>query len=73
VSGATLLWSRGDRKPAQLVQFWIDGGTIVGPDHSFSRRTGILQFWDYPKGGKPTKVIHPQALVFSVVVSIAQH
>jgi hypothetical protein len=33
-------------------QFWIAGGTLVGPD--FNRNAG---FWKYPAGGAPSKTI----------------
>ena len=42
VSGPTLLWSKGNRKRV-LLQLWIQGKTIVGPDHGTASRT-ILNF-----------------------------
>lgn len=39
-----------------VVQFWIDGSTVIGPDgpNGANHDAG---FWSYPKGGKPTKTI----------------
>ena len=72
VNGPTLLWSRGDRR-APGVQFWIQGDTIIGPDHPFGGK-GRVEFWRYPKGGKPTKVIQPADgnTIFGVTLSVAK-
>jgi hypothetical protein len=64
VSGPTLLWSRRDKKNADAVQFWVQGGTIVGPDYDRG-----LELWRYPKGGKPTEVIDAPVLFFGVAIS----
>jgi hypothetical protein len=49
-----------------LIQWWIDGGRVIGPDDGPSK----IWYWDYPKGGSPTKVItkavfHPAGVTVS--------
>jgi hypothetical protein len=67
VSGPTLLWSRRDRKNEDALQFWVQGGTIVDPRPYY----GGLEFWRYPKGGRPTKVIGGPRGFYGVAVSVA--
>jgi hypothetical protein len=71
IESTTWLWSRGNRKEPG-VQFWIQGKNIIGPGHTFSTK-GRIEFWRYPRGGKPTKVIQPPgaAGLTGAVVSIA--
>jgi hypothetical protein len=45
---STLLTGAGD-----VVQFWIDGAKVVGPDSQNSD----VGFWKYPAGGTATKII----------------
>lgn len=51
VIGQTTLGDKG-RQVNYTVQFWIHDGTIVGPGKK------SLNYWRYPKGGSPTKIIH---------------
>jgi hypothetical protein len=71
IESTTWLWSLGNRKESG-VQFWIQGNKIIGPDHTFNTK-GRLEFWRFPKGGRPTKVIQPRraAGLTAAVVSIA--
>ncbi len=36
-----------------VTQFWIQDGTLIGPDFARS----LLDFWSYPRGGKPARTI----------------
>jgi hypothetical protein len=68
ISGPTLLWSRRDRRNRDEVQFWVQGGTIVGPDYNKG-----LELWRYPKGGRPKKVISATVLFYGITVSVSRH
>lgn len=57
VTGPVLLWSRGDRKTGEAAQFLSRGGIILGPDHTTGGNDGIINFWRFPGGGKPTKTL----------------
>jgi hypothetical protein len=56
VSGPTILQTKHDRS-SRDVQFWTGDGRIVGPGlvHGNPR---LLDFWRYPKGGRPTEIIY---------------
>lgn len=43
----------GGLSPQQYVQFWVQNKTIIGPADKLHN---YLEFWPYPKGGKPKKV-----------------
>jgi len=47
VAGTTTLGSS-----KSVRQFWIDGGTLIGPDYGSD-----VGFWSYPAGGSPTKTL----------------
>lgn len=64
VSGPVLLSSSGGRSAAGDIQFWLEKKTMIGPGHADGENT-LLQFWKYPKGGLPTKVIHYERKVHS--------
>jgi hypothetical protein len=36
-----------------VIQFWIQGSTVIGPDYD----NADVSYWRYPSGGEPTKVI----------------
>jgi hypothetical protein len=38
---------------SNVVQFWIQGSTVIGADAA----AGDVGFWNYPQGGSPTKTI----------------
>jgi hypothetical protein len=57
VTGPLLLHSRHDMNPYGAVQFWLEGHTLIGPDHDRDG-DGFLNFWHYPRGGWPKKIIH---------------
>jgi len=40
-----------------VVQFWIDGSTVIGPDGPNGAKRDV-GFWSYPAGGLPTKRLH---------------
>lgn len=63
--------SRGNRRPGR-VQFWVVGKTIIGPGRP-PRNHGLLNFWDFPQGGEPTKTltVHPDRL-YGLTFSRAQ-
>jgi predicted aconitase with swiveling domain len=70
VGAPILLWSRGNRRPAPNVQFWTQGNRIIGPGLKGGSNR-LLEFWKFPQGGKPTKVIpsRPAPDLFGVTVS----
>lgn len=37
-----------------VEQFWIDGTTLIGPN---AASPGVVPFWHYPAGGKPSKTM----------------
>lgn len=49
VLGSTLLEHSGS-----LGQFWIEGSVVIVPNGGSDESVG---FWNYPAGGKPTKII----------------
>jgi hypothetical protein len=51
-----------------VVQFWIQGKTVIGPNHGGS---GSVMFWKYPAGGSPTKVLNAFSTPVGSTVSIA--
>jgi len=72
-SSATFAGSTKLRLPRRgFGMFWLDGGTLVLP---FSTgRGGVKSFgyWNYPKGGKPTKVfkaLHFPRIFVAVAIS----
>lgn len=72
VYGPILLSSTGDKSAAGDIQFWVQKNTIIGPGHR-QGINGLLQFWNYPQGGLPTKVIRPSndRSFFGITVSLA--
>jgi hypothetical protein len=40
-----------------LSQFWIVGGTAVAPGGTVKYPKGLVGFFRYPAGGKPTKLV----------------
>jgi hypothetical protein len=72
VSGPILLSSRHDKPAGGTVQFWVQRNTIIGPGHR-PGLNGLLNFWKYPKGGLPRKVIKPRnkRAFFGVTISVA--
>ena len=51
-----------------VVQFWIDGSKIVGPNSGL----GTVGIWKYPAGGAPTKTIGGLYVPLGTVVSRAK-
>lgn len=58
VSGPVFLWSSRNRNPEGSVQFAVKGGTLVEPGRGRGNAFDLLNFWKYPAGGRPKKVIH---------------
>lgn len=57
-SSATVAGSTPLNDSKDVVQFWIDGKTIVGPD-AVKRDVG---YWSYPSGGSPNRIIRDRGL-----------
>jgi hypothetical protein len=72
VTGPTQLWSQGDRKRL-ANQLLNQANLIVGPDFANGKR-GVLNFWKYPEGGKPQRVVRPEgaAEMFGIAFSAAE-
>jgi hypothetical protein len=72
VTGPTLLSSADDRRGLGF-QLWIQGKIIAGPDRAQGQRD-FLNFWRYPRGGKPIRVIRTEdGNMFGVTVSASEH
>lgn len=60
------------KQAVNVLQFWIDGSTVIAPDgpNGANHDAG---FWNYPKGGAPTKTIGTGLFVnpSSATVSVA--
>jgi DNA-binding beta-propeller fold protein YncE len=52
-SGATVVGSTSLSDAGDVVQFWVDGSTVIGPD-AFRHAVG---FWNYPAGGVDSKLL----------------
>ncbi len=76
VSGPVLLHSPRNLNPAQPVQFWLQGSRMIGPDR-VRGGNGLVNFWHYPAGGWPRKIIRRPGhafLLYGVTISKAdQH
>jgi DNA-binding beta-propeller fold protein YncE len=57
-SGATVVGSTPLNDSKDVVGFWIDGKTVVGPD-AVRRDVG---YWSYPSGGSPARIIRDRVL-----------
>jgi len=57
-SSATVAGSTTLNDSKDVVQFWIEGKTIVGPD-AVKRDVG---YWSYPSGGSPNRIIRDRGL-----------
>jgi hypothetical protein len=53
----------------QIVQFWIQGKVIIGPNHGGS---GSVMFWHYPAGGSPFRTIDAFTTPIGATVSMAK-
>jgi len=71
VGSPSLLWSKGNRRVIG-GQFWVQGQNIVGLGFN-SGHNELLEYWRYPNGGKPLKMIHvhPSPIYLGVTVSVA--
>jgi hypothetical protein len=65
VSGPLLLHSPRDVNPYGPVQFWLQGHTLIGPDRNRGGN-GLLNFWHYPAGGWPKKIIRRPGHAFGL-------
>jgi hypothetical protein len=57
-SSATVVGSTPLNDSKDVVQFWIDGKTVVGPDAVKSD----IRYWSYPSGGSPNRTIRDRGL-----------
>ncbi len=51
-----------------LIQFWLQGSTLVGPNFG----SGTVGLWHYPAGGPATKVFNGLSEPFGSAVSLAK-
>jgi hypothetical protein len=66
IVGTTPLSGTGD-----VVGLWIDGKSVVGPVYTGTNQDKVL-FWNYPAGGKPTKILTPTDLGSPLGAAISQ-
>lgn len=59
VGSPILLSSASDKAATGGIQYWVQQKKIIGPAHA-AGGNGALQFWKFPKGGLPIKVILPK-------------
>ena len=72
VSGPVSLWSLKDRNPGGGIGNWLQANTMIGPDWNRGEMD-LINFWRYPKGGKPTKTLHVKGAEFlGVAMSVAR-
>jgi hypothetical protein len=73
IIGMLKLRSRSNRKLTTAVQFWVQGGTIIGPARPSKDRASLIEFWRYPAGGAPFKTLKPPYAheLWGVTVSLA--
>ncbi len=64
---------KGDRSDL-IVQYWIDGSSIIVPYGTLPRDVRKVGFWSYPGGGSPTPTLDvPRASeLIGVTVSVAK-
>ena len=41
----------------EVLQFWIQGSKLIGPDPRTPTTLSDIRIWNYPAGGPPTKII----------------
>jgi hypothetical protein len=70
IVGETLLKTDVDKNKFWGVQLWISGDVIIGVDSYRRPSSPAILSWRYPKGGFPTRAIHP-ASGFDTVLSPA--
>ncbi len=56
VSGPTILKNKQHRS-SSTYQFWTGDGRIIGPGLAHGNVAELLDFWPYPRGGRPAKSI----------------
>jgi hypothetical protein len=54
---------------ANVLQFWIAGSTLIGPN---AQSPGTVGFWRYPAGGAPTKTLKGFYYPFGATLSAAK-
>jgi hypothetical protein len=70
VSGPIYLSGPHDRKAGGSIQFWIQGGSIAGPEWTHDG-DGHVDLWNWPTGGNPTKTIRPEGASGFVGVTVS--
>ncbi|MGA7355472.1 MAG: hypothetical protein WA431_15795 [Candidatus Cybelea sp.] len=79
VSGPVLLRSLRKLGPRLQVQFLVHRRTIIGPDQRHRGNDTLVNFWHYPAGGWPKKIVrHIDAeslygVTMSNVTSVEKH
>jgi hypothetical protein len=74
IVGTTLLDDRSDEQAVLVAQFFIVNGAIIGPDRRGGKvgpRGWSLDFWKYPNGGHPTRVITDMGRFNGTAISYA--
>jgi hypothetical protein len=59
VASTVQLVGRGKWRVSEQVQYWIEGKRILGPGYVPHKGNQLLDYWAYPAGGKPRKIIEP--------------
>lgn len=67
VSEPVLLKNKDNEEDWGAWQFLLQGRAVIGP--GVEHRVGFLEFWPYPKGGKPKKAIRTRYQVIGEALS----
>ncbi|MBV9719401.1 MAG: hypothetical protein JOZ77_08775 [Candidatus Eremiobacteraeota bacterium] len=73
VNRSTTLSTPKNKSAQGEVQVWLQGSTAIAPGSGHRRESnGLLYFWEYPKGGMPTKTLVPRgrSSFYGVTVSV---
>jgi hypothetical protein len=56
-AGGKIVGSTPFNGSGDIVHFWIDGNTVIGPIWAGISGYNTVPFWKYPAGGKPAKTL----------------
>jgi hypothetical protein len=72
VGRAIILSSTNGKRATSPAQFWTQANVIIGPGYGHRHESnGFLEFWNFPQGGNPTKVITPRGSPSFVGVTVS--
>lgn len=54
-----------------IVQFWLEGSTLIEPFGATTRYVHKVGYWNYPAGGSPTQVLHANGSTELIGVTVS--